>query len=425
MKTYTHKGGRPLLSFLLCNAVILLMTTLAPPAKAEEQSLFFASDVHGNTARLSDFVGYADTEYEIDFYGLVGDDGIGQTTTDPEYNNILGILDAEKSEPSDKIYVLEQGNHDGPYYSDPTGEVQGLTGNDLFNVYVINTDDFDNPAVDVDNDLATYLKYYKNDKVLFILCHHPLHTTHGTAKEQERGLELFNTINDAVEQHAYGLDIVVLWGHNHRNENYDKDVRYIVTPGETVNETASAPVIPGIADVPFNFGYINAGYLLPMTVTEGGGPVDSSEPVFSSVVTVTDNKIIINRYAYPRDNNGEYHSENIDIVSDGSDLSDGEARYYRIGKDRDIGDVDGNMKVDINDALKIARYYVGLDPGVFYPEAADARQDGLIDIRDALVVARYYVGLVPDLPVLTGSMPVPDVTNMDEALEVIQSATAQ
>jgi hypothetical protein len=57
------------------------------------------------------------------------------------------------------------------------------------------------------------------------------------------------------------------------------------------------------------------------------------------------------------------------------------------------GDVDGNGKADIIDALKIARYYVGLTPTSFDPSHADVNASGTVDIVDALKIAQYYVGL--------------------------------
>jgi beta-glucanase (GH16 family) len=61
------------------------------------------------------------------------------------------------------------------------------------------------------------------------------------------------------------------------------------------------------------------------------------------------------------------------------------------------GDVDGNGKVDITDALKVAQYSAGLNPANFVTSAADTDKNGKIDILDALRIARYVAGLIPDL----------------------------
>jgi hypothetical protein len=62
------------------------------------------------------------------------------------------------------------------------------------------------------------------------------------------------------------------------------------------------------------------------------------------------------------------------------------------------GDVNTDGAVDIIDALLIAQYYVGLNPGNFQESNAYVNCDGTIDIIDALIVAQYYVGLVLELP---------------------------
>ena len=60
------------------------------------------------------------------------------------------------------------------------------------------------------------------------------------------------------------------------------------------------------------------------------------------------------------------------------------------------GDVNGNGKVDIVDALMTAQYYVGLNPLGFNPDSADTNCDGNINIVDALLIAQFYVGLITD-----------------------------
>ncbi|MBN2443356.1 MAG: hypothetical protein JXJ04_18490 [Spirochaetales bacterium] len=61
------------------------------------------------------------------------------------------------------------------------------------------------------------------------------------------------------------------------------------------------------------------------------------------------------------------------------------------------GDVNGDQRVDILDALLIAQYYVGLNPSGFNGNVADVDNDGTITIIDALLIARYYVGLIDHL----------------------------
>ena len=59
-----------------------------------------------------------------------------------------------------------------------------------------------------------------------------------------------------------------------------------------------------------------------------------------------------------------------------------------------LGDVNGNSKVDIVDALLTAKYYVGLNPSNFNKELANVNCDNTINIVDALLIARYYVGII-------------------------------
>lgn len=63
------------------------------------------------------------------------------------------------------------------------------------------------------------------------------------------------------------------------------------------------------------------------------------------------------------------------------------------------GDANGDGSVDIVDALAIAKYGIGLPPGMpFNADVADVNDDGLVDIRDALDVARTGIGLEPVAP---------------------------
>jgi hypothetical protein len=58
-----------------------------------------------------------------------------------------------------------------------------------------------------------------------------------------------------------------------------------------------------------------------------------------------------------------------------------------------LGDVNEDGSVNIVDALLVAQYYVGLNPGI-NALPADVNCDGVINIIDALLIAQYYVGLI-------------------------------
>jgi lysophospholipase L1-like esterase len=70
------------------------------------------------------------------------------------------------------------------------------------------------------------------------------------------------------------------------------------------------------------------------------------------------------------------------------------------------GDVNSSGSIDIVDALLIAQYYVGLNPGNFDSTVADVNGDNAINIVDALRVAQYYVGLISEL-YCSNTTPVP------------------
>jgi unsaturated rhamnogalacturonyl hydrolase len=63
-----------------------------------------------------------------------------------------------------------------------------------------------------------------------------------------------------------------------------------------------------------------------------------------------------------------------------------------------LGDVNNDGAVTIVDALRVAQFYVGLNPQDFQEDRADVDCDGSIDIVDALLIARLYVGLITAFP---------------------------
>lgn len=63
-----------------------------------------------------------------------------------------------------------------------------------------------------------------------------------------------------------------------------------------------------------------------------------------------------------------------------------------------LGDVDEDGVIGILDALKVARYYVGMS-SLPNPANADVTGDGIIDILDALLIAQFSVKLIDCFPV--------------------------
>jgi predicted phosphodiesterase len=412
MKTPVPKNHR---SFRLTAPILtLLLATAAHADKVEaKQSLFFASDIHDNATHLGELIVSAKEVQPIDFYGLVGDYGPGHTTE----SDHAAVVNAVSSRAGGAPYVLAEGNHDARhrFYSDPTGEVDpSRLGNAAtFDVYIVNFTDF--KTKDVAGDLEAYLATYSRNKVLFILCHYPPHSTRGDVSA-ERALRLFQVINKASEDRR--LDMVVLWGHNHRNVQYDQGVNYMVMPGGKVSEPNASTVIPGIDGTTFHFAYVNAGYLLPVTDSLGR-PVPADAPLHATVVTVTDGEVLFDRYAYPmtRQNDVEvYDPKNIVIEA--------RASFARKSPARRLGDVNGDGQVNILDALLTARYAAHLIPPVFFVDSADVNLDGVVNINDALLLARYSAGAITTLPPPVGyATPVLEgELTLQQATQAIQEA---
>ncbi|MBN1696534.1 MAG: hypothetical protein JW881_03370 [Spirochaetales bacterium] len=65
---------------------------------------------------------------------------------------------------------------------------------------------------------------------------------------------------------------------------------------------------------------------------------------------------------------------------------------------QNLGDVNGSGSIDIVDALLIAQFSVGLNPGNFNQGAADVNCDNNVNIVDGLLTAQFYVGLINSFP---------------------------
>ena len=65
------------------------------------------------------------------------------------------------------------------------------------------------------------------------------------------------------------------------------------------------------------------------------------------------------------------------------------------------GDVNGNGKVDIGDAVSIVNHLVGKESTIFVEKAADTNNNGQIDIGDAVTIVNFLVGKNTSLSRLT------------------------
>ena len=59
-----------------------------------------------------------------------------------------------------------------------------------------------------------------------------------------------------------------------------------------------------------------------------------------------------------------------------------------------LGDVNGNGRVDIGDAVSIVNYLVGKESSIFVAKAADTNKNGQIDIGDAVTIVNLLVGKI-------------------------------
>ena len=62
------------------------------------------------------------------------------------------------------------------------------------------------------------------------------------------------------------------------------------------------------------------------------------------------------------------------------------------GGRRSRGNLNGDSKIDIEDAILLARYVSDWKDIVIDPDAADIDRDGTISVRDAMILARYVNG---------------------------------
>ncbi len=82
------------------------------------------------------------------------------------------------------------------------------------------------------------------------------------------------------------------------------------------------------------------------------------------------------------------------------------------------GDVNGDGKVNINDALALTQHILGKTPGNFNQANADINADGAADIKDMLILRKYFVGYITELGPETLSVNFYDGNNLIETIPV-------
>lgn len=65
--------------------------------------------------------------------------------------------------------------------------------------------------------------------------------------------------------------------------------------------------------------------------------------------------------------------------------------YYTFQPTAAPGDVNGDGKVDTQDAIKVIQYYLGKNPSDFNADAADVTNDNTIDTQDAIQIIRIFL----------------------------------
>ena len=91
-----------------------------------------------------------------------------------------------------------------------------------------------------------------------------------------------------------------------------------------------------------------------------------------------------------------------------SPLSDNIAAT-RVSAAMKYGDLDGNGKVTLDDAIQVAQIAVGAVKVNGVPKIADANGDGKIDMKDALLIARRANDTIKRLPA-DKSVELPDIS---------------
>ncbi len=302
MSIKNHKShGVCLLSSLAAGAAFLVMTAFAFEAKADK--LFFASDLHGPLDNLTNLLRPACGDGSCNVVGLVGDYAdysVDAFPSDPARIGKVMNLVHDINGPDyvgDAVQVFTRGNHETNIGSmcpwlRATGSIGQFEVGAYYDMFVINPNEFGNaPALlrEVPGICGA------NDKVLFVLSHLPLHSkrTDPDSLAVANQQNLFNFLQDCSAKNEDGSkrrEIVFLWGHNHSKPSdsaiaeWDAGVDYVVTPGEVVG---SGPgVRDGMGTVPFNFFYLNAGYLSPRSDVVNNVPSAVVVDVTQSLISI-------------------------------------------------------------------------------------------------------------------------------------------
>lgn len=266
----------------------LMATALSLPAFAQSETLFFASDVHNKKADLQSLINAHNT---CELYALVGDYNSGDPYTFDSTMSDLNALIALMPSGANKVAV--EGNHDDKndvhYPASPAnGGGITLSGNSFYDVYTINYDTY----IGTNAKLTEYLALYSAGKAIFILGHYPLHSLRD-ANYATEATAIFNTLQSFGTQ----MDLIYVYGHNHRDADLDKSVRTMAVPGDIIrNGPTHSMLNTAVTETPIAFTYMRAGYIKAIP----------NQKAQATVVTIDRYGVTMERYEKDNANAVEY-----------------------------------------------------------------------------------------------------------------------
>jgi predicted phosphodiesterase len=234
---------------------VLMASALSLPAFAQTETMFFASDVHNKRTDLQSLI---NAHNSCELYALVGDYNSNDPYTFASTTSDLDALIALMPSGANKIAV--EGNHDDQndvhYPASPAdGGEMVLFGNTFYDVYTINYDTY----IGTNARLIEYLASHTG-KLVFILGHYPLHSMRD-ANYAAEATAIFNTLQNYGNQ----MDLVYVWGHNHRDSDLDMSVRTMAVPGDIIrNGPTNSGLNTSVTETPIVFTYMRAGYVKPI-----------------------------------------------------------------------------------------------------------------------------------------------------------------
>jgi len=242
----TQNFKRILSAMLVLVLIFSLMpvTALAADTSRKNDTIFFATDYHQIPTRLSDLLealayqpglvvlggDYVNNEASFSFVDIT--DTIQSVYPGVQTFYTYGVNDANGREDGSNRFAFAR-----------TGEY--ITGEDYY-VYAVDYTDMTTveSAAAASSQFLAWAGNADPTKVIFVMCHMPLHKMFG---ENAGAATWMNALNQIGESH----DLVFLWGYDH---NSSSPVSNFIAKGSTLTPAG------GTAGT-INFTYVNAGYI--------------------------------------------------------------------------------------------------------------------------------------------------------------------